>query len=383
MSEQLTSEQPTNVDSAAVDSMVPTKPDDESEVPTESPTTEPPTITSEAPTDNDEEPAEPEVEPIAELTSLLTEDFEIADGALEGIQTVDDPLHKIGPTLSMIYREYMGTLPKNPIIADLDKVVHDDGTVSIDVVSVDDGAGLEQMLTDLELIGFKVVDVYRHVASGTIPIESLGDVCQCETLEFAMPAVRETEAGSVTSEGVKAMHVDKILENVGYNGSGVTVGVLSDSYNFRGGASNDTKTGDLPPPSRINVIRDDDGSDEGRAMSKCIEMRHVALASYPPTVDLTPISSFVCFITPVQLIHDVAPGANMAFHTANGGQAVFANGIRRLAEEGCKVIVDDIFYFAEPAFQDGIIAQAVNEVRSKYDVAYFASGKSEYIDSSE
>lgn len=77
----------------------------------------------------------------------------------------------------------------------------------------------------------------------------------------------------------------------------------------------------------------------------------------------------------MQLIHDVAPGAGQTFHTAFGGQADFALGIEELA--GCPpgseptrapalnaadVIVDDVIYFAEPMFQDGIVAQAVDVV---------------------
>lgn len=77
----------------------------------------------------------------------------------------------------------------------------------------------------------------------------------------------------------------------------------------------------------------------------------------------------------MQLIHDVAPGANLAFHTAFGGIAVFARGIIRLASVArCQVIVDDIFYTTEPAFQDGILAQAVDFVRDNFNVTYIASG---------
>ena len=83
----------------------------------------------------------------------------------------------------------------------------------------------------------------------------------------------------------------------------------------------------------------------------------------------------------MQIIHDVAPGANLAFHTAFDGIADFANGIKKLAEAGCKVIVDDVFYSFEPAFQDGLIAQAVDDV-TESGVIYFSSagnyGRSSY-----
>ena len=74
----------------------------------------------------------------------------------------------------------------------------------------------------------------------------------------------------------------------------------------------------------------------------------------------------------MQLIHDVAPGSPQAFYTAFESQEDFAAGIRALADAGSEVIVDDIIYFAEPMFEDGIIAQAVDDV-FKHGVAYFSS----------
>ena len=74
----------------------------------------------------------------------------------------------------------------------------------------------------------------------------------------------------------------------------------------------------------------------------------------------------------MQLVHDVAPGSPLAFYTAFESQEDFAAGIRALADVGSEVIVDDIIYFAEPMFEDGIIAQAVDDVH-KDGVAYFSS----------
>ena len=55
----------------------------------------------------------------------------------------------------------------------------------------------------------------------------------------------------------------------------------------------------------------------------------------------------------MEIIHDVAPGATLAFHTAFDGQADFAQGILDLKKAGAKVIVDDVGYIDEPMFQDG------------------------------
>ena len=74
----------------------------------------------------------------------------------------------------------------------------------------------------------------------------------------------------------------------------------------------------------------------------------------------------------LEIVHDVAPGAPLAFATANLGMASFAANIRALRHAGAKVIVDDIFYFAEPMFQDGVVAQAVNDVVGP-GVSYFSA----------
>ena len=62
----------------------------------------------------------------------------------------------------------------------------------------------------------------------------------------------------------------------------------------------------------------------------------------------------------MEVIQDMAPGAQIFFATANSGQAQFAANITALGAAGCTIIVDDVSYFAEPAFQDGPIAQAIN-----------------------
>ncbi|HEY9725148.1 MAG TPA: S8 family serine peptidase, partial [Chroococcales cyanobacterium] len=137
----------------------------------------------------------------------------------------------------------------------------------------------------------------------------------------------------------------------GVNGAGVKVGVLSDSYDYLGGAATDIANGDLPADGvtlvgggdlKGRLARLSDAQDEGRAM--------------------------------LQIIHDLAPGAKLYFATGSNSEADFANNVRALRQAGCDIIVDDIAYFAEPVFQDGIVAQAVNEVTANGALYFSAAG---------
>jgi hypothetical protein len=64
----------------------------------------------------------------------------------------------------------------------------------------------------------------------------------------------------------------------------------------------------------------------------------------------------------LQIVHDLAPKADLAFATGFLSAGHMAQSIYALKEAGCKVIVDDVTYITEPFFQDGIIARTVNEV---------------------
>src|SRR5262249_34569317 len=48
-----------------------------------------------------------------------------------------------------------------------------------------------------------------------------------------------------------------------------------------------------------------------------------------------------------------APGAQIYFATATGGQTNFAADIAALQAAGCNIILDDYIYFAEPFYQMG------------------------------
>ena len=71
----------------------------------------------------------------------------------------------------------------------------------------------------------------------------------------------------------------------------------------------------------------------------------------------------------LQIVHDVAPRAKECFATASGGQVNFADNIRALADKrgpcAADVVVDDVGYFDEPVFGDGVIGDAIDDVAAQ------------------
>ncbi len=268
------------------------------------------------------------------------------------VQKTDPLAAKLGTDLFLLHEEYMsssevGVLSTSETSEASNSMLRvDNGYVVIDFVATDDA---DTLLAKLQELGLKEGSVYGRYVSGMFPIEAIAQAADLKSLKFARAAIATTNVGLVTSEADIAMRADIARSTFDVDGRRVTVGVLSDSYDNLGGAARDVATGDLPGvgnplgnTTQVNVLKDlpGGGSDEGRAM--------------------------------LQLVHDVAPGADLAFHTAFGGQADFANGIIELAATGSDVIVDDVIYFAEPMFQDGIIAQAVDKVVAD-GAAYFSS----------
>lgn len=265
-----------------------------------------------------------------------------------------DPLAKIGSELANLHRnQQAGTRSiQKPGLGNLVKknLLQVQGNYVV-IEAIAEPNQTAQLLTDLQALGMIRGASYGQMVSGLMPIDKLNQVAALTHLHFARPGYKAIhKAGEVTSQGDRAMYADSARKYQVIKGKNSKIGVISDSYNVRAGADKAVKSGDLPgrgnpngyttPVQVLEDATDPYSTDEGRGM--------------------------------LEIIHDVAPAAQLAFHTAIGGQANFAKGILELQKAGCNIITDDVSYFAEPMFLDGIIAQAVNEVSQK-NVAYFSS----------
>ncbi|HEY4284969.1 MAG TPA: PEP-CTERM sorting domain-containing protein [Chthoniobacterales bacterium] len=184
------------------------------------------------------------------------------------------------------------------------------------------------------------------------------------------PNAAFTVLGTFFDNGVTQHRVDKISSIYnpsiasGGDGTGMQVGCISDSFATNSTAptaATNVTNGDLPGAggayntTPVTVLQDfAGGTDEGRGMC--------------------------------QIVYKMAPRANIAFATADIGELSFANNIRALAGIAgftfpsqtfkADAICDDVGYFDEPFFQDGVIAQGV-DAASAAGAAYFSSASND------
>ncbi len=290
----------------------------------------------------------------------------------------DGPMAGVGRDLILLYQQHQARGPKsvNRLMGRAGKGTKDDrasrtqthSPVSADgrFVTVDAVAAgsPSTLLADLNALGLKGGATAGNLVSGQLPIAQIEAASQ-------LPSLRGMQASYAHSRGRRAgTAADSVViseadtshaavsgrKALGVDGSGEKICALSDSYDKGTNptdadgkpqdADADIAEGELPgtgnPDGNVDVLDDSEsGSDEGRAM--------------------------------LQLIHDIAPGAKLGFHTAFGGVADFAEGIRELADAGCTVIVDDVVFDIEPFYQDGPVSNAVNDVVNNDDVAYFSA----------
>ncbi len=234
----------------------------------------------------------------------------------------------------------------------------------------------QQLKSALVALGLQHPAVYSNDVGGWLPVTELDAATMRAEVHSIRAAIPHTRTGAVTSQGDFVEHSDTVRSANSLTGAGVTVGVLSDSFDcyavyaannvpaagaagyanngFLATAATDASTGDLP--ANVNVLEEAEAGNGG-----C--MNYGAPLQLPFGDEGRAM---------LQIVHDVAPGANLAFYTAENSEADFASGIGSLAAAGAKVIADDVGYFDEPFFQDGIVAQAIDTVE-KQGVAYFSA----------
>ena len=169
-------------------------------------------------------------------------------------------------------------------------------------------------------------------------------------------------SGKIITEGDKALEANIARELFNIDRTSVKVGIISTSFNAENKLADDVSNGELPGENNpdgkttpVQILKDLEqdsplADDEGRALA--------------------------------QIIHDIAPGAELSFHTFIGGEgknplntddSSYAEAVNSLVESGVDIIVDDA-QFSTAIFQDGEAAQAIKKAVAEGVVYVPAAG---------
>ena len=225
-------------------------------------------------------------------------------------------------------------------------IITPDGYIMIDIIV---NAGKKDYVKGLlfETPGYGLRDTLDNsgsefIITGEFPIINLAKLNLIPEINYCRPYYEHVpHSGVVTTIGDTSVRSWLVRNGYNLTGEGIKIGVISNSYNtiteatlapFKTNtAEQDVANGDLPAAG-VTVLKQLPGkrSDEGRGM--------------------------------LQIIHDLAPAAQLYFRTGSETPVDFAQGIRKLRDAGCVIIVDDLTYITEQFLTDGVVAQAVNEV---------------------
>ncbi|MDR2855340.1 MAG: S8 family serine peptidase [Methanomicrobiales archaeon] len=138
---------------------------------------------------------------------------------------------------------------------------------------------------------------------------------------------------SIITQGDVIVRSNSIRQAFGANGRGVKIGVISNGAESYADAQ---AAGELPDSLHILTLGN---GDEGTAI--------------------------------MEIIHDMAPEAEIYFAAYGGNSDNFQDVVSMLAQLGCTIICDDVYFFAQPFFEKGDVARHLEEVLAEYpDLIY-------------
>ncbi len=226
----------------------------------------------------------------------------------------------------------------------------------------------------IDLTTISATNAVYDAATGTLSVDNgpgtaIATLAQVQAADGTLVATPDGSGGTLISYANtptrlqyeiagadKAMRSDAVRSSMTVpgaatpiTGAGVKVGIISNSFDIAnpGSANADAAAGYLPETaagtSAVTVLSEGATGldDEGRAMA--------------------------------ELIHQVAPGAQLFFGTGSASQSTMAASIKAMVSAGCSIIVDDLTFAAAAAYQTTGVVDAAVAAALAGGVDYFTS----------
>ena len=206
----------------------------------------------------------------------------------------------------------------------MDLVLHATGPVRADHLRQLSGLGVTVRGSSADFAavpGAGLPDV--GLVHAVVPYDKVDTVAALPWVAALRPTVTPAVDTEMVSEGVTLHGTDQAVAR-GYTGRGQKVGAISDGVTHLADA---VARGELPASTQVLAAGE---GDEGTAM--------------------------------LEIVHDMAPGAQLAFHTVGDDLTSYVAAFHNLAAAGSTMIVEDIAFDDEPAFQQGLGAETAEDL---------------------
>jgi hypothetical protein len=203
----------------------------------------------------------------------------------------------------------------------------------------------------------EIRDAARRRVQAHLPVSRLTAVAQLAVVDaIRLPTYTRARTGNTLTEGDAILHADAARAQLGLDGTGVRVGVISDGLKgvFATGCTTSCAgvdggpiaTGDLPTSTgtrtAAGVLKTSTGGIIGRSFSASGDLEGLPPAS--PKCSFAGAGAEGTAL--LEIVHDLAPGAKLSF--ANGDtDLAFAQAVNFLAASN-DVVLDDIGFYGEP-----------------------------------
>ena len=186
-----------------------------------------------------------------------------------------------------------------------------------------------------------VVEIYdesQNLVQGKVPADSIDKISNLSIVKFVdLPNIGFTNAGSVQTEGDAVLNADQTRSTFGVDGAGIKVGVVSNGID---GLTQSIASGDIPA---AGIMVPSSPIAEGGVGVNDPCPPFTSVTSTPADRDdltSTPAEGLAM----LEIIHDIAPGAELYF--ANGfPTSLEFQRAKKCLTEVVDIIADDIAFF--------------------------------------
>lgn len=243
---------------------------------------------------------------------------------------------KISSALSYAIGEQDSDITESKSLLSTVRDVDDEGNISVYITLYEfSDENLEKLKEEGVVV--EIYDKSQKLVQGTIATESVDAISNLSIVKFVdLPNRGFTNAGSFQTEGDAVLNADETRSTFGVDGSGIKVGVVSNGIN---GLTESVASGDIAPAGIM--VPSSPLAEGGEEVNDPCPAFTMVTSTPVGREDITTGAEGLAML---EIIHDMAPGAELYFSPGLGTTLEFLR-TKKCLTEVVDIIADDVGFY--------------------------------------